>query len=301
MKKVNFDDFIIDSQDSLGKSDLLKKKKDFDVGKFGRVNFNKKEHLFCLNDKLQDVKAEIKEATDPDILGLKRPKWNTSSSCTPGPRPDNAKHLFNIRVGLADQKISSLTAKRFYPDCDEFRNDYTKWNVSHQIIKREVEMKEKRELENCKKRSLAKANEILEMNAMEGRVYPRLDERVKTMNEKWRKQKQEELPLRRQILESIDKAYSQEKQAALLFRYTEEKKRLDQQLAQKMEEKMFTGKPDMKKTLRSTKKYSYYHPGKWMKPKFESKEMWTCCANEHKESRGCQFRMQDKMAWNYSS
>lgn len=127
-------------------------------------------------------------------------------------------------------------------------------------------------------------------------------EYVTHYNEKLRKQKEDEKAQREKILqESVDKAASSERKAALVFRYLEEKKRTDALLAKKKEDKEFTGKPNMGKTLKNWKEYEYYHPGKWDKPRVQDKEMWTCCASEVKESRGCQFRVRDKMAWQFST
>lgn len=66
-----------------------------------------------------------------------------------------------------------------------------------------------------------------------------------------------------------------------------------------MEEKMFTGKPDLSQTIRSYKTHLYYHPGKWVKSQFAEKEIWNCCANEIKDSQGCQYLIKDQMAWQY--
>ena len=135
-----------------------------------------------------------------------------------------------------------------------------------------------------------------------GKTYLRPTEFVTEYNEKLRKQKEEEKPQRERILhEEVEIAASKERKDALVFRLTEEKKRIDAQLAKKKEEKEFTGKPNLTKTLKNGKAYEYYHPGKWDKPKVQDKEMWTCCASEVKESRGCQFRVRDKMSWQYTN
>lgn len=52
-----------------------------------------------------------------------------------------------------------------------------------------------------------------------------------------------------------------------------------------MEEKMFTGKPDLSKTHRIYGKYVYCHPGKWIKSVADGKEMWNCCSSEIKETQ----------------
>jgi len=90
------------------------------------------------------MKRAVKDFVDPDILSLKKPGWNSSSSCDPGPRMDQQKHLFNIRVGLADLKITQLAPKKGYPGCDELRSDFKGWQVSNQVIKKELKQRDER-------------------------------------------------------------------------------------------------------------------------------------------------------------
>ena len=74
---------------------------------------------------MQMVKKEIYNIIDPDILELKKLKWNRSSSTAPASKLDHQKNLFEIRVGFADTKIPSLKSKRYYQGCEEIRSDYT--------------------------------------------------------------------------------------------------------------------------------------------------------------------------------
>ncbi len=70
------------------------------IGSFaiGKINFDKKDHFFHLDERLKRVKSEVKEFVDPDILGLKKSNWNGSSSMEPAPRVDQRKHLFTVTV-----------------------------------------------------------------------------------------------------------------------------------------------------------------------------------------------------------
>lgn len=75
-------------------------------------------------------------------------------------------------------------------------------------------------------------SKVLAKRAETGNKYPRPDESVKFLNDKLRKQKEEEKIIREKIIrDQIDVAASKEKQAALVFRYLEEKKRMDNQMA----------------------------------------------------------------------
>jgi len=91
----------------------------------GKLNFSPSDHFFHLDDRLQRIRLEVKEYTDPDILNLRKPRWNSSCSTVSGPRVDYRKDLFNIRAGFADTRITSLNRKTLYPGCDELRNDIT--------------------------------------------------------------------------------------------------------------------------------------------------------------------------------
>lgn len=125
-------------------------------------------------------------------------------------------------------------------------------------------------------------------------------EYVVKYNEELRKQKEEEKVQREKMLkEEIDASASNERKAALVFRFLEEKKRTDAQLAKKKEDKEFTGKPNMSKTLKNWKTQKNYHPGKWIKLPLQDKEMWSCCTSNIKESSGCQVMVKDKMAWQF--
>ncbi len=67
--------------------------------------------------------------------------------------------------------------------------------------------------------------------ATRGKPYLRPEECVDRLNEQLRKQKEDERILREKILrEEVDMAASKERKAALVFRYAEERKRVDAQL-----------------------------------------------------------------------
>ena len=90
----------------------------------GKINYTTKDHFFHLDDKLQKVKAEVNETIDPDILNLRKARWNSSSSIVPPPRMDQEKNLFNIRAGFTDTRIAPLDKKDLCQGCD-LRNDFT--------------------------------------------------------------------------------------------------------------------------------------------------------------------------------
>ena len=74
--------------------------------------------------------------------------------------------------------------------------------------------------------------QALDRRAAKGKPYLTPIETIEAFNERLRKLRDEEQPMRKKILkENIDMAASDERKAALVFRYVEEKKRVDAQLA----------------------------------------------------------------------
>ena len=93
----------------------------------GKINYGMKDHFFHLDEKLLKIKLGVNETINPDILNLRKIRWNSSSSIAPPPRADQEKHLFNIRAGFADFKIAPLTRKASYQGCelrDNFKGKY---------------------------------------------------------------------------------------------------------------------------------------------------------------------------------
>lgn len=82
------------------------------------------DHFFHLDDRLQKLRLEVKEFTDPDILNLRKTGWNSSCSTAAGPRVDYKQHLFNIRAGLTDSRIASLNKKTQRQGCEELRDNF---------------------------------------------------------------------------------------------------------------------------------------------------------------------------------
>ena len=117
-----------------------------------------------------------------------------------------------------------------------------------------------------------------------GTPYVNPIQREYAYNKKLRRLKTTEQGKRQRLLnETVDPTASKERKAALVFRYMEENKRADAQMARKKELKEFTGFPDMSKTLKNRKVYTYFHPGKWTTG--NKKEMWSCCASGIKDSQ----------------
>lgn len=87
----------------------------------GSVNYDPKDRFFHLDENKLKIKLAVKDATDPDILGRKKPNWNSSSSASP--KVDLQKSLFDIRFGFSDAKITELHPRYNYKGCSELRDD----------------------------------------------------------------------------------------------------------------------------------------------------------------------------------
>lgn len=184
------------------------------------------------------------------------------------------------------------------------------WNVSHQFSPKDYRQCGERQLFSFSSHRLSESLrgtfkqtlQMLSNREQKGNPYLRPTESVRYLNESLRKQKEDEKVLRDKIFkESVDKAASKERQAALIFRYLEEKKLVDAQVNRRKMVREFTGKPDLTRTLKPVKEFQYYHEGIWGKTKLQDKEIWSCCASEVKESIGCHLKVVDKMAWKYST
>lgn len=166
------------------------------------------------------------------------------------------------------------------------------------MMPKEKKYFEDKRLDAALRSTFKKTAQTLTSWAEQGTPYLNPQEKERLYGERLRKQKTAEKTRREKIVEErVNPAASKERKAALAFRYMEESKRQDLQLAKKKRDKEFTGVPDISATLKRTKKVQYYHPGRWLKPEFQNKEMWSCCSCEVREGRGCRHKVTNAMGW----
>lgn len=68
-------------------------------------------------------------------MGVKNPKYTTSVGIVGHPKVESLpKTLFEIRTGLADEKISKPTPVEVYVGTDTRDVYHTGWNVSTEIV-----------------------------------------------------------------------------------------------------------------------------------------------------------------------
>ena len=61
----------------------------------------------------------MKTEIDKDVLGAKKPTWDASVGVTGWHKDkDHRQNLFEVKVGLADTKITNLKPQKVYAGCD---------------------------------------------------------------------------------------------------------------------------------------------------------------------------------------
>ena len=68
-------------------------------------------------------------STEPDVLGLKTPKWNTSIAIPYNSEKEETfeRKLMRIKLGLIEYRMPRLNKKHIEIGTNS-RNDYTGWN-----------------------------------------------------------------------------------------------------------------------------------------------------------------------------
>ena len=88
-----------------------------------------------INGNVAEAVKYIKDETDKDLLGVKKPKFTNSVGIVGHPKVEHLpKTLFEIRTGLSDEKITKATAKEVYVGTDTRDVYHTGWNVSTEVV-----------------------------------------------------------------------------------------------------------------------------------------------------------------------
>jgi hypothetical protein len=105
--------------------------------------------------------------------------------------------------------------------------------------------------------------------------------------------------LKHKILEKIvhdNPDISHEKTAAAVFKQVAESKLKDiQQKFYGVKEESF--EPDVSKTIKRRSVKKFKHDGCFQFNQALNKEIWSCCANENKDSKGCVVTYKDPDKW----
>ncbi len=74
-----------------------------------------------------------------DLLGLRKKEWNNSVSVPKNPLTEETheRKLIKIKLGLFDHPIPKYKENKIYTGT-ETRDNYTNWNVSTEVNKREI-------------------------------------------------------------------------------------------------------------------------------------------------------------------
>lgn len=88
-----------------------------------------------INGKVGEAVKYIKDETDKDLLGVKKPKFTNSVGIVGHPQVECLpKTLFEIRTGLSDEKITKTTPMEVYVGTDTRDVYHTGWNVSTETV-----------------------------------------------------------------------------------------------------------------------------------------------------------------------
>lgn len=87
------------------------------------------------HQKTKHTVAQVKHEIDKDLLGTKRPAWNSTVGTVGHPAEDpTTKQLFEIKKGLRDEKIQKVKEPRVYAGTDTRDAYHTGWNCSTETV-----------------------------------------------------------------------------------------------------------------------------------------------------------------------
>merc|ERR1712029_946843 len=92
----------------------------------GQVSYPKDQACFDRWDgenvpesKTQTIVRAIKSEVDKDLLGTRKPKWDTSVGTVGHYKEEQqSKTLFELKKGLKDERIQEPKVKKVYAGCD---------------------------------------------------------------------------------------------------------------------------------------------------------------------------------------
>jgi hypothetical protein len=98
-----------------------------------KLNFARDHKKFNDDDvpqKAKEAREYIKELRDPDILELRKKKWNVSTQAQDNQRPELKHTLFEVSHGLRDFNVVKLKEKTVELGTDTRNFCYEGWNGS---------------------------------------------------------------------------------------------------------------------------------------------------------------------------
>jgi len=253
----------------------------------GRMNFEKNELMFTKEDipmnKL-DAKNQMTQLVDPDILGLRKKDWN-SSTYVPfnAQEEDFERKLTKIKLGFFDTPLPKYREAEIEAGTDT-RDNYTGWNVSTEAASK---FQNQRNIESMTCTAMEKTKK--HFNKIQDYKTP--TSTVKNFNETLREEKRQEKDLRAEFQEKLrfeNPAATQERINAGVHKLVYEHKRHTLRPQSEDPALKLTFKPDLTKTLKVNVGYYAYHNGNWApNPLSQEKEVWSCCMMEKKTGEGC--------------
>ena len=131
-------------------------------------NYKKFSDDFILPKVIQS-KNDINNLKDPDILELKKKSWNISYNIKDEVKPELQKNLFEIGSGLKDFQVIPIKEKTIEEGVDSrdhLEVDGNIWNVSNQVILKDLQNEENKKLIDAKENTMKywKTNSELRKN-----------------------------------------------------------------------------------------------------------------------------------------
>ena len=131
-------------------------------------NYKKFSDDFILPKVIQS-KNDINNLKDPDILELKKKSWNISYNIKDDVKPELQKNLFEIGSGLKDFQVIPIKEKTIEEGVDSrdhLEVDGNIWNVSNQVILKDLQNEENKKLIDAKENTMKywKTNSELRKN-----------------------------------------------------------------------------------------------------------------------------------------
>lgn len=325
------------SQDQLQNRQTKFLKAKFQVGSFkgDKVNYRNDQVVFSTADtplRACVAKKEANLSKDPDILGVRKQIWNSSTNLKlHHSRKDLPRQLQKVRSGLLDQtaQASSISTRPQSQIADYVRylvsitghgpvGKFTKqwalplderglpahcvepswpdWCASTSTKSPEDNQLNQRRFEEREAQRLRM--NVPAMNINIKKKYKNPEDRADGVNEFQREMKIEQGELKRQFKEQLRAEFpkaSNERLDALAHRLLFEKLLADAKISKyPVPNESFT--PSIALTTTNRRYKEFHHPGTWSVGP-DGVEAWSCCMSEDRNSRGCEIRVVNPDRW----
>ena len=265
--------------------------------KRGIVNYAVAMKAFQADDvpaHARNASMEMKDLKDPDKLGRKNPRWNSSISVPLGPykrHVDNETFRFEVRNKLLDVALPKYRPPKIYTGT-ETRDRLLTWNQSNIVQTPDYKGQAEKASANTKSKRIHKMY-------LSGKYVRTPKQQISDLNASFRQEKVDTNEQRQKIREQYEydnPGTSEAKMQAYVLRILNEQKIRQHDIP----DPEATFKPNIKKTLPVDKVKTYYHSGVYETITIgegEQIQAWSCCMCEDPNDAGCNVRLNDRKKW----